>query len=71
LPDEILDLTDGVENGSTVREALRIILAALAGKISGAGSSTITIRDINDTKDRITATVDASGNRTAITYDDT
>lgn len=50
-------------------EAMRIILAALAGKLSGAPSGPIAIRDINDTKDRITATVDGSGNRTAITID--
>jgi hypothetical protein len=70
LPAEILDLTDGVETGSTVREALRIILAALAGKISGAGTNTISIRDVNDTKDRIVATVDSNGNRTAVTLDE-
>jgi hypothetical protein len=70
LPDEILDAVDGVETGVTVREALRIVLSALAGKISGAGTNTISIRDVNDTKDRIVATVDSSGNRTAVTLDD-
>jgi hypothetical protein len=70
LPAEILDLTDGVETSVTVREALRIVLSALAGKISGAGTNTISIRDVNDTKDRIVATVDNDGNRTAVTLDD-
>jgi len=60
-----------VEGTRTVKGALRLILAALAGKLSGAGGSTITIRDADDTKDRITATVDASGNRTDVTLDDT
>lgn len=65
---ELLDSSD-VETGVTVKEALRIVLAALSGKISGAGTNTITIRDINDTTDRITATVDTNGNRTAVTVD--
>lgn len=67
----ILDLANGVETDRTVREALRLILSAVAGKLSGAGTSTVTIKDTSDTKTRITATVDSSGNRTAITYDDT
>lgn len=69
--DALLDRASGVETGRTVRQALRLVLAALAGKVSGAGTSAITFRDTNDTKDRIVATVDATGNRTAITYNDT
>ena len=65
----ILDAINGVEDGLTVREALKLISAALAGKVSGAGGSTVTIRDVADTKDRIVATVDSNGNRTAITRD--
>ena len=65
----LLDLTNGVETSTTVRQALRLILSALAGKLSGAATATIKIRDINDTKDRITATVDADGNRTAVVRD--
>lgn len=69
IPEDILTMTDGVETGFTVRDALRLMLSAMAGKISGAASNTIRIRDVADAKDRITATVDTSGNRTAITYD--
>jgi hypothetical protein len=58
-----------VEGSTTVQEAMRLILSAMAGKLSGAGGTTVTIRDIDDTKDRIVATVDANGNRTAITLD--
>ena len=68
IASQILDSSD-VETSVTVKEALRIVLSALAGKLSGAGTTAITIRDVNDTKDRITATVDASGNRTAVTVD--
>ena len=65
---QLMDSTD-LETGITVKEALRIVLAALSGKISGAGTNTITIRDVNDTTDRIVATVDGDGNRTAVTVD--
>lgn len=64
-----LDLSNGIETGVTPRQALRGILAAALGKLSGAATTTVVIRDANDTKDRITATVDADGNRTAVTKD--
>ncbi len=67
--DNILDRTAGVETSFTLRQALRLILSACSAKLSGAATTTVAIRDINDTKDRITATVDANGNRTAITTD--
>lgn len=61
---------ENVETGLSVRNALRLMAAAMAGEISGAGTTTITIRNsFADDKDRIIATVDASGNRSAITYD--
>lgn len=68
--DSILDLTDGVETGLTVRQALRLITAALAGKLSGADTTTITIRNAAaDSKDRIVATVTAEGDRTNVVLD--
>lgn len=69
IADALLDRANGVETGYTPRQALRLVLAALAGKLSGAGGTSIAIRDVNDAKDRITATVDASGNRQAVSYD--
>jgi hypothetical protein len=66
-----LDLVDGVETAWTQRQALRLILAALIGKVSGADGSTVVFRNPGDTKNRISATVDASGNRTAVTVDKT
>lgn len=63
----VLDQED-VETGLTVRNALRLMAAAMAGEISGAGSTTITIRNaVADDKDRIVATVTSEGNRTALT----
>lgn len=65
----VLTLADGVETGYTLQQAMRLILATSAGKLNGAETSTINIRDINDTKNRIVATVTESGNRTALTID--
>lgn len=59
-----------VESGLTLRNALRLIAASTAGKLSGATGPTVVIRNaVADSKDRISATVDANGNRTAITVD--
>lgn len=69
IADHILDRTDGVMTGYTVRRILRLLAAAEAGKISGAGTSTITIRNLLDTKNAIIASVDADGNRLTITLD--
>lgn len=66
----LLDLTDAIETGLTLRQAQRLQSAASAGKISGAATTTVAIRNaVQDSKDRITATVDADGNRTAVSVD--
>jgi hypothetical protein len=70
--DALLDRTDGVETGVTPRGLWRLLGAVMAGKVSGAGTGTETFRNtVADSKDRIVATVDSSGNRTAITTDQT
>ena len=58
-------------DGYSLEEALKIQLSALAGKISVAGTTTITIRSADDSTDRIIATVDTNGNRSSITLDAT
>ena len=60
-----------IENGISVGEALRLMLSVLAGKTDGAGTGTMHFRDLADGKPRITVTLDANGNRTAITRDGT
>lgn len=65
--DAILD--DAVEGSTTLRQLLRGFAAALLAKASGLATTTATYRDLADTKDRITATVDADGNRSAVTLD--
>lgn len=66
--DALLDRTSGIETSFTLRQALRLILAMAAGKVSISGA-TVTIRDVNDSKNRIVATTDADGQRTDVTKD--
>lgn len=54
---------------TTAVQAMRGFLAVLLGKASGLATTTAVFRDVADTKDVITATVDADGNRTAVTRD--
>lgn len=66
----VADIIAGVSDGPLdLQEMVRIILAATAGKSSGGGTVTLVFRDAADAKARITATVDANGNRTAMTLD--
>lgn len=70
--DALLDRSNGVETGLTPRGALRLALAALAGVLSGAETSSVTIKNaVANSKTRITATVDASGNRSVVNTDTT
>lgn len=70
IADAWLDRASAVD-GYTPRQLMRLIGAALLGEISGAAGTTIVVRDAADTKTRITAIVDDSGNRTAVTLDAT
>jgi hypothetical protein len=58
-----------IEGALSAEEIFRVLAAAMAGKISGGNTATETIRSVTDSKDRIVATVDASGNRTAVALD--
>jgi hypothetical protein len=62
---DLLDAAAGVETNLTLRQFLRLATSALFSKSSGMGTSTVTMRDYNDSKDRIVAMVDADGNRSA------
>ncbi|HDZ13378.1 hypothetical protein LCGC14_0643710 [marine sediment metagenome] len=62
--DEIID--EVIEGSITLRQVMKLVLSVLTGISSGGGTDTIVFRDIGDTKDRILATVDSNGNRTAI-----
>jgi len=65
--DAIID--DAVEGTLTLRQAIRLIVSLIAGKSTGGGTTSLKYRDYGDTKDRLTFTVDASGNRSAVTRD--
>jgi hypothetical protein len=66
-----LTIPDGVEPGYTLQAALRLALAALAGRTEGMepDSASCLFRDVNDTTDRITADKDQYGNRANLVYD--
>jgi hypothetical protein len=57
-----------IEGAITEAEATRIMLAALAGRVSKAGAN-IKFKSINGLTDRIDGTVDDQGNRTAVALD--
>lgn len=63
-------LTENVEGTVTLAESIRLINAATHGKLSGGGTTTLSFRDIADSKNRLVVTVDANDNRTAVTRDD-
>lgn len=67
--DALFDRANGIETGVTFRQSQRIQLAALSGKADGLAGTTVHYRDPADSKNRITATVDENGNRTAVTLD--
>jgi hypothetical protein len=60
-----------IESTYTADEVMKILAAALAGKVSGAGSGTETFKGLDGTTDRIVSTVDVEGNRTAVVADGT
>lgn len=63
------DLIPGTIDGKTFAEIVTLIAAVLLGKASGLATTTAVYRAIDDSKARVTATVDADGNRTAVTLD--
>lgn len=68
----VADIFDNalIETGLTFRQAMRLLTSAAAGLVSGAAGTNVQITNAGpQDKTRIDATVDANGNRTAITYD--
>ena len=66
----VADILAGVVEGSiTLVQIQRLILSVLAGLASGGDTTSIKFRDLADTKNRVTETVDANGNRTSVTLD--
>lgn len=69
VADALLDRADAIETGWTLRKTIRVIAAAVAGKVSGAGSNAPVFRNLSDTKARVSATTDSNGNRLSVTLD--
>jgi len=65
IADAILD--EVVVGSYTMRQLLKVMAAALAGKATGGGTTTVTFRGVDDASNVIVATVDANGNRSAVT----
>ena len=51
----------------TFDQVCKVAIAVLSGKLSGAATTTVSIRNLNDSADVVVATVDADGNRSAVT----
>ena len=66
---QTVDSVDALTNADTLEKRIRLFAAALLGKVSGMGASAPIFRNITDTKNRITGTTDAIGDRTAVTLD--
>lgn len=65
---EVYDQAAGVETNWTVREALRVMLAVLAGPTSGMGTTTAILKNPTGATNRVTMTVDVNGNRSSPSY---
>ena len=51
----------------TVQDILKILAAKTVGKATGAETTTITYRGVDDTSNVVVETVDSKGNRSAVT----
>jgi len=60
-----------VEGALTFTQYQRIMFAVLAGLSTGGGTNILRFRDLLNTKNRVNAQVDGTGNRIAITRDGT
>lgn len=67
IADALLGRTNGIETGITPKQAWRAMGSALGGVLSGAATTTVNINELGGTgATRISATVDANGNRSAV-----
>lgn len=57
----------GTVDGLSWLKVMQVLIAIAAGKVNGAGTATINFRDILDTVNRVQATDDVDGNRSAVT----
>ena len=55
-------------DGKSLAQAIQIIAAAVAGRVSGAGTGTETFLGMDEATPRVVVTVDSDGNRSDISY---
>ena len=65
------DLIPGTLDGKTFEQIVQLLASVLLGKVSGMESNAPVFRSINDGANRVSATTDANGNRTAVTLNNT
>ena len=68
IADGLLDRVNGIENNVTLRQAVRVMAAVLAGKVSGAGSGDEKFMGLDGLTLRVEVAADAAGNRTNVNY---
>lgn len=68
IADAHLDRANGVETGVTPRQYMQRTGAVVAGRISGAGTTTEIFVGLDESTVRVTMIVDASGNRSDVVY---
>lgn len=61
--------TEVIDGTYTASDLLKLMAASAAGELAGSPGGPILIKSVNGSTVRITATVDANGNRTSVTYD--
>lgn len=66
--DDVWD--EAIEGSYTARQLIRGIVSIAFAKVSGMDNNAPIFRDLSDTKNRISATTNGSGNRTAVTIND-
>ncbi|MCE5268660.1 MAG: hypothetical protein LLG00_12320, partial [Planctomycetaceae bacterium] len=67
VADSLLDRAAAIDS-KTVRQALCIIAAPIAGEVRGVGTERETFKGLDGVTDRVQVTVDAAGNRSSVTY---
>lgn len=65
----VLTAPDGVEDGWTLRQVLRLMAAVLLGRTAGATSSEPEFRAIDDSKVRVSASISEDGDRAEVELD--
>lgn len=59
-------MAETVEGSLDLQAALQILLAVIAGKATGGGTTAITFRNTADDTNRVVMTVDTNGNRSSV-----